>query len=66
MVRSNLSDSARSEASRKILLALRTANQIADNTKEAEWYRVMGYLAQTLDGLLSNVNQVESDIHWAN
>ncbi len=60
------SDRTRREVVGKVLEAIKTTENLAkteaqDLSLRVKWYQVMGYLAQTLDGLLSNVDQTEAD-----
>ena len=65
----------RSEVAKKLLEAIRTADELAQKAGEesrgkhgappkVRWYQVMGYLAQTLDGLLRNadLNETKKDL----
>lgn len=65
MPRRKGSETVRREVVNKILDAIRTTEKIASEPTEPanriRWYQVMGYLAQTLDGLLRNVDQTDSE-----
>jgi transposase-like protein len=65
MPRRRSSENVRGEVVQKILEAIRTTDKIARDGKDPQlqvrWYQVEGYLSQTLDGLLRNVDQSEAD-----